>query len=268
VARPGTPRNCCGRVRNNDRRGRGLRAGSGALTPLSFRTTEAHHQHFPRSSFIQCCLWRIAYVRQRRVDYLAGNLFALATIPGAIAGALVVSLVPRRAFDLLFGLVLLLIAAFLQKEGSGVAQRRHRRGEVTRSITDAHGDTYVFSYNLTTGIVVSLFVGFISSLLGIGGGIIHVPLMVQVFHFPTHIATATSQYVLAITALTGTTVHALGGDINDGYRRIASLGLGVLIGAQFGARLSTVFTGPALVRLLSLALVAVGLRLCISALVA
>ena len=207
----------------------------------------------------------VAYVRQHRIDYLAGNVFAIATMPGAIGGAFAVALIPRRMFDLFFGLVLLMIAGFLQIRPGSVTERRDRKGEVTRVITDGHGDTYVFSYNLLRGITMSLFVGFLSSLLGIGGGVIHVPLMVQVLHFPTHIATATSQYVLSITALTGTSVHWLNGDIDDGFRRMLTLGIGVLIGAQVGARFSTRLAGSALLRLLSLALVAAGLRLVVSA---
>src|SRR6476659_6708262 len=49
----------------------------------------------------------LAYVRQKRVDYLAANLFAEATIPGAIAGALVIGYIPRNVFDIMFALLLL-----------------------------------------------------------------------------------------------------------------------------------------------------------------
>ena len=182
-------------------------------------------------------------------------------MPGAVAGSLVVGLISRQFFDLLFGSVLILIAAFLQLRRGGIVERRHRRGEVTRSIRDAKGDLYLFSYNLAGGGVFSLAVGFVASLLGIGGGPIHVPIMVQILRFPAYIATATSQYVLTFTALTGCLVHAVNGDINDGYRRMATLGVGVLLGGQVGARLSTHLSGSLLLRLLSLALLAVACRL-------
>jgi len=208
-----------------------------------------------------------AYVRQRRVDYLAANAFALATVPGALAGAFAVSLFARRLFDGVFALVLLLAAAFLLLGPSGrVVQRRYRRGEVTRRITDALGDTYVYSYSLPLGVVLSLAVGFVSSLLGIGGGIIHVPAMVQLLRFPAHVATATSHYVLTVTALTGTLVHVLAGDLEGGYARTGALAAGVLIGAQLGARLSLRLGGLGIVRLLALALAAVAVRLLIEAL--
>jgi uncharacterized membrane protein YfcA len=208
-----------------------------------------------------------AYVRQRRVDLLAANSFALATIPGAIAGALAVALIPRDVFDVVFAFVLLALAAFLiVRPAARVVQRAHRRGEVSRLLTDAHGDTYFYSYNILHGTFLSLFVGFMSSLLGIGGGVVHVPMMVQLLHFPAHVATATSHYVLTITALTGSLVHLVNGSFEGGYLRVAMLGLGMVLGAQLGAILSVRISGSAIVRLMALALILISARLLASAL--
>jgi uncharacterized membrane protein YfcA len=142
-----------------------------------------------------------------------------------------------------------------------VVERRSRRGEVRRTLTDAQGDTYVYSYNLVAGVVLSIVVGFAASLLGVGGGIIHVPAMIQLLHFPAHVATATSHYVLTFTALTGTLVHVASGDLEGGYTRAAALAVGVTAGAQVGARFSRHVGTRTLVRLLAIALAAVGLRL-------
>lgn len=208
-----------------------------------------------------------AYLRQRRIDFLAGNAFALATIPGAIAGALAVGYIPRGTFDVVFAALLIAVSTFLLlRPAARIVQRTHRRGEVSRMLTDSHGDTYVYSYNLVTGIVLSVFVGFLSSLLGIGGGIIHVPLMVQVLLFPAHIATATSHYVLMISALVGTSVHVLSGDLDGGYLRMAAIGSGVLVGAQVGARLSVLVRGALLIQLLAGALMLVAVRLLLASL--
>jgi uncharacterized membrane protein YfcA len=204
----------------------------------------------------------VAYARQKRIDYLGGSWFAAATIPGAIIGALVVGLIPRDVFDVVFAVLLLAVSAFLLlRPQARVVQRRHRRGEVSRLITDLHGDTYSDSYSLPIGVGMSTGVGFVSSLLGIGGGIIHVPLLIQVLRFPAHIATATSHYVLAVSALTGVLVHLFAGNLAGGYDLAAALSLGVLAGAQAGARLSSRIDGVMLVRLLAVALAAVSLRL-------
>jgi len=204
----------------------------------------------------------MAYVRQKRVDFLAGNAFALATVPGAIAGSLVTGLVPRDLFDVLFALVLIAVAAVLVlRPEPRVSGRAHRRGEVTRLITDSHGDTYYFSYNLRLGIGLSLLIGFGAAALGIGGGLVHVPMMIQLLHFPALIATATSQYVLVITSGTSALVHLAAGDYQGGYGITAALAVGVVIGAQAGALISTHLRGSVIVRLMAAGLGILAIRL-------
>lgn len=108
-----------------------------------------------------------------------------------------------------------------------------------------------------------VLIGFVSSFLGIGGGIIQVPLMIGYLGFPTAIATATSQFVLAILAAVGTTTHLLSGDFANGHglRRTGSLAAGVFIGAQLGARLSLSISAATVQRLLAIAVIAVAVRL-------
>jgi uncharacterized membrane protein YfcA len=112
---------------------------------------------------------------------------------------------------------------------------------------------------------LSLFVGYISSLLGIGGGIIHVPALVHLLNFSVHIATATSHFILAVMAITGTTVHMATGVFSHGIRRTVLLAIGVLLGAQLGARLSTRVHGDWIIRGLAIALGFVGVRILIMA---
>lgn len=88
-----------------------------------------------------------------------------------------------------------------------------------------------FSYNSLTGRGLSFFIGYFSSVLGIGRGIIHVPVLVYLLHFPVQIATATSLYILMVTARTGTGVHMFTGTIFSGLGQTAALTVGVLFGA-------------------------------------
>jgi uncharacterized protein len=205
----------------------------------------------------------IAYARMKRVDYRAGLLFALATVPGAIAGALMTSLVSRRVFDLILGVLMICGGTFLAIFPRGV--HREARGAVGQGlvrhvVTDAEGVEHEFSFSPALGMVLSVFVGFISSFLGIGGGIIHVPVLANVLFFPVHIATATSHFVLVIMALVGTIVHIVEGTFSRGVRRTVALAIGVLAGAQLGALLSKRLKGVWIIRSLALALVAAGIR--------
>lgn len=209
----------------------------------------------------------VAYARMRRIDYRSGFLFSAATVPGAIFGALTTAYIPRRLFDAIFGLLMIAASVFLllrpnsrheAKEGSP----NHR---LTRNLLDASGANHTYSYNPAVGMALSLFVGYISSLLGIGGGIIHVPALAHILNFPVHIATATSHFILAFMAMTGTTVHVATGVFSHGVRRTVLLAIGVLLGAQLGARLSIRVHGDWIIRGLAIGLGSVGVRILLMA---
>jgi len=204
-----------------------------------------------------------AYARMQRIDYKSGVLFALATMPGAVIGALTTTYMPRRAFDLVFGLCMLLAALFLllRRETPPQPAPPPSAHRVVRSVIEADGTQHTFSYDRRVGIGLSLAVGYFSSLLGIGGGIIHVPAMAHVLHFPVHIATATSHFTLAVMALTGTLVHIVTGTFHHGVRRTIVLSLGVLLGAQLGARFSHHVQAQWILRSLAVALGLVGIRI-------
>ncbi len=218
----------------------------------------------------------LAYARMKRVDYKSGILFSIATIPGAILGALSTAYVPRGVFDLLFGVLMIVAAIYLWTSGGEEsAVRSYRKGDsdsdprprrMVRDLTDAEGVRYHYAYNPVTGVLLSLVVGFISSLLGVGGGFIHVPILTRLLDFPVHIATATSHFVLAIMSLTGTLVHVAQGVFVRGLRRTALLAIGVLIGAQAGAWMSNRVGGKMIIRGLAVALAFVGVRLIVSVL--
>ena len=213
-----------------------------------------------------------AYSRMKRIDYKSGIIFAAATIPGAILGALTTTYLPRHVFNLIFGITMIGAGIYLWVSARDDYSHIHGRpthlqeGDAPaklsiRDIVDANGIHYQYSYNPTAGIVLSLFVGYISSVLGVGGGFIHVPMLSRLLNFPIHIATATSHFVLSIMALTGTLVHVAHGLFARGLARIAMIAVGVVLGAQIGARLSTRVGGKWIIRGLALAMLFVGVRL-------
>jgi uncharacterized membrane protein YfcA len=211
-----------------------------------------------------------AYARLKRIDYYTGIIFASASIPGAIAGAYLVNAVPRDVFDLMFGVLLLVLSLYtLWSAGQTAAIRAPVRGwsVVTRTMPgEAEGESFRYSYSMWQGVVYAVFVGFLSSLLGIGGGVIHVPIMITLLRFPVHVAVATSHFVLAIASLTGTGVHLSNGDLGgQNLLRALLLAVGVVPGAQLGAKLGQRIKGPLIVRLLAVALLGLGVRLVVAA---
>jgi uncharacterized membrane protein YfcA len=205
-----------------------------------------------------------AYARMKRIDYRSGLVFAAATIPGAMIGAWSTGYIPRRSFNLVFGVLMVIAAAylFLNRTRPQDPDRETPKGHTTRTLVEAGGQTHTYSFDIRIGTYLSLLVGYLSSLLGIGGGIVHVPVLVRLLNFPVHIATATSHFVLAIMALAGTLVHIATGSFSQGgVQRTAFLAIGVLAGAQLGAALSSRVHGKWIIRALALALAFVGIRI-------
>ena len=106
-------------------------------------------------------------------------------------------------------------------------------------------------------------VALISGLLGIGGGILRVPVLVYLLHFPVHIGVATALFVEVIMAFSATLTHIITGTFHHGVHRTVSLAIGVMLGAQLGAHLSQRLKGRWLIRLLALTLGLVGIRILI-----
>ena len=182
-------------------------------------------------TFVNAFSGSLAYGRMKRINYRYGLLFAAATVPGAIVGALSTYYVQRRMFDLIFAAALMAVAAFI------FIKTPADRGRTPP------GSVHLSSRQVLLGIAISILVGFVSSFLGIGGGIIHVPALSGILFFPVHTATATSHFILAIATLVAVLVHVLSGTFQHGLVRTFYLALGVLAGAQLGAFLSTKVKG-------------------------
>jgi uncharacterized protein len=208
----------------------------------------------------------LAYSRMMRIDYKSGLLFAVATIPGAILGAFSTAYVPRRLFDAALGILMIAASIFLFFYTGKKTGESKGNYHFVRNLVEKDGAVYTYSYNPMIGVGLSLFIGYLSSFLGIGGGIIHVPVLVSLLNFPVHIATATSHFILAIMALTGTIVHVMTGTFSHGVHRTIALAIGVLLGAQMGALLSSRIQGRWIIQGLAIALAFVGARIFIMAL--
>ena len=208
-----------------------------------------------------------AYARSGRIDYKAGVVFALYTIPGSILGVLTVQYIPRQWFNTIFGVLLLLLSGYLfyknRKKTAHITEPEIKKGCKQHTLTDREGITYFYSYNQMYGNIVSIVVGYISPLLGIGGGIIHVPAMVNWLKFPVRIATATSHFILAVMATVSVITHASNGTYNDLHvlHMILFLALGVVPGAQLGAMLSHKIKSHVILQVLAGCLIIVGIRI-------
>ncbi|CAN5717324.1 sulfite exporter TauE/SafE family protein [soil metagenome] len=187
----------------------------------------------------------VKYIRDKKVDFRAGWVFAGAAIPGSLLGVLAVAAISRGAFDLALGALMLIGAALILLRARGM----HVEGIPTPT-----------ARTLTLGAALSAVVGFLASLLGIGGGIMHVPALMYILRFPAHRAVATSHFVLALTALVAVATHLARHDYTGLWWLALPLAAGAVIGAQIGARLSKHVSGRGIALTLAIIMVSVGVR--------
>ena len=202
----------------------------------------------------------LSYWWQGRVDPFTFPLYTVAAIPGSILGAFATAYLPRALFDPFFGAVLIALGVWLFLK-PGTSDAGGHTGPFERTLTERGGRRYEWSFDPRIGFAGSVAVGFFSSVLGIGGGIIHVPLLATVLGFPAHVATATSHAVLAVTSAIATVVHRVRGDYRETWPLVLATAGGAIAGAPLGARLSSHVPGAAILRTLAVSLGLVGVRL-------
>jgi len=209
----------------------------------------------------------VAYGRLERTDYKSGILFLLASIPGAILGALSTSHLDRGLFNAVFGSLMITISVYLMLRPFRPQSAKAKGGRlsVKRKLVKTDGSHFIFSYNPLMGTGLNLVLGYVSALLGIGGGTIRVALLTHLLNFPVRMATATSTFILTGMALSATLVHVATGSFQRGFRRMGVLSVGVIIGAQIGARLSHGAKDIWIIRTVAVVLLLVGFRVLIMA---
>jgi uncharacterized membrane protein YfcA len=196
----------------------------------------------------------IAYAWMRRIDYHVAAVLLITTVPATMIGARTTAFVPRMAFEVLFGGVLLALGVFLLWKPLGQKAAATHETRAAVPVAPAPG-------RLGIGLPLSAVVGFVSGLLGIGGSPLQVVILTHVMHVPVHTAMPTSQFMVLFGAAAGALMQLQGGYLAFGAAPIVLLGAGTLLGAQLGAALSHRISGRVLVRLMALALLVVGLRL-------
>ena len=184
------------------------------------------------------------YLERRQANLRLGMLLELFTAAGAIVGGAIAFLIDERQLAGLFALLLLYVAATM----AGGLRRRAVAEPVTDDETPPppppaqadpaqppEADMSYRADRLPVAAAGSVGAGVASALLGIGGGLIKVPLMHLVLGVPLRIATATSNLMIGITASASAIVYLVRGGI-DPYV-VGPTAVGVFVGASLGSRL-------------------------------
>ena len=208
------------------------------------------------------------YRRLGLVDYRSGLLFAAAAVPGSVLAPFVLSAVAGGTFRILFGILLLALAAQMVfwprgSERSSARTRPPGRALVrSRRVTTRSGQVFQYEFNEALATSLNFILGFISSFFGTGGGFIRTPILVSFFNFPVRVAAATSVFTLSLYTTAGALTHAGLGHV-DWYPTFVWAGAGLIAGGQIGARLSSKVRGPWILRLLLVLVFGLGIKLLI-----
>ncbi|MFX1561046.1 MAG: sulfite exporter TauE/SafE family protein [Promethearchaeota archaeon] len=191
----------------------------------------------------------IAYWRQdpRPIIPRAGLFLAITTVPGSMIGVSIrIMIQSPYALRLIFGLALMPVAIRM------LFAVKPEKGDIASELAG-----YTMLDLTDKRMAISLFGGFIgglsAGLLGIGGGAVVVPVLAVLMGLPMHAAIATSMFTMMFTASAGTVMNLLQGYINPYYA--IALGIGMLIGAQFGSRLASKVNSVQLKRIFGVILV-------------
>jgi uncharacterized membrane protein YfcA len=181
-----------------------------------------------------------AYLRTGLSNVRIGFFLVMATISGALTGALLMNVVPVRWLELILGLAL---------SYSVVATIQQINVELPREVPDdwlamrfgLEGVYYdrrlgeEVKYRAThvgRGFAAMYGAGVLSGLLGIGSGAFKVLAMDTFMRLPMKVSTATSNFMIGITAAASAGIYFTRGDIHPLI--VAPVVIGVLVGAYLG----------------------------------
>lgn len=184
-----------------------------------------------------------AYLRSGLSNIRIGLFLAMATVSGAMVGATLVGVVPERSLLLVLGGALA-YSAFVSlrqlsvelpaqtKPFQGVAARFRLAGAYHDGLLDRHVRYHAARVGL--GATAMFVAGVLSGLLGIGSGAFKVVAMDNVMRLPMKVSTATSNFMIGITAAASAGIYFGRGDIHPVL--VTPVAVGILLGAYAGTR--------------------------------
>jgi hypothetical protein len=164
------------------------------------------------------------FYRNKMIDFRTSFLF----VPGIVVGAFTGGALSKYVNT---DILLLFFVVFLAVLGTRMVYSYWEKSKPEGQCPTHHSTSmYVLI------VVVSIAVGLISGLLGVGGGILIVPFMTYICKYPTKWAAGSSHLIISFSALAGILGHAASHRLD--FALMAAAGVAVLIGGNLGARFS------------------------------
>ncbi|HEX9145727.1 MAG TPA: sulfite exporter TauE/SafE family protein [Candidatus Binatia bacterium] len=184
-----------------------------------------------------------AYVRERMTNLRVAMVLEVATVSGALTGAFVAGQVKGRWLYVIFGLVMGYSALMMFRKRNQLAEEESIAAPWADYLR-LHSSYYdealkqQVKYHVArtrVGLALMYGAGVVSGLLGIGSGALKVPAMDLAMRLPIKVSTATSNFMIGVTAAASAGVYFMRGDIDPFVA--APVAAGVVVGATIGSRL-------------------------------
>ncbi len=182
-------------------------------------------------------------LERKTVNMRLGMLLEIATVVGAIAGGVTANLLDGGVLRKLFSLLLFIVALLMLRRAQSTRGKEivYHDGHLPATFRDdATGNDVTYTVRRIPGVLgVSFVAGNVSGLLGIGGGIFKVPAMSMISGIPMKAATATSNFMIGVTAAASAFIYFAHGHLNPLVGSTAALGVlgGSLLGVTLGRRI-------------------------------
>ena len=168
------------------------------------------------------------------VDVKLIILLGLPTMGGAFVGGLQAQNFNVQLLSIMFACTLFLASYFMMKDKISI--KKDGGIFISNWISYHECNGYNYYVDQAISIPLTMMVGYMGGMLGMGGGWLMVPIMVVIFNIPMKIAVAASAMMVPITAFSGFLGHSIVGHVD--VPLAVSLSITSIIGAQIGARLS------------------------------
>jgi uncharacterized membrane protein YfcA len=183
-----------------------------------------------------------AYVRDHLANIRVAMFLEIGTTSGAITGAWIAGLLHPRWLFILFGSILGYSALVMIRGRRRSREAHHSDSRLARHLRlggsffdDARGEEVVYEpARPVVGLFLMYIAGIVSGLLGIGSGALKVPSMDLAMELPIKVSTATSNFMIGVTAAASAGLYFARGQIDPFVT--APVALGVLAGAFAGSK--------------------------------
>ncbi len=220
----------------------------------------------------------LTHWRRGTLDFMLGGMLLIGGILGTLAGVWLFTLLRSvDQLDLLISLsyvtLLGVIGVLMVTEGLRAINRARRGGRADLRRPGSH--TWIHGLPLKMRFkrsriyisvipvwVIGLLIGFLGSVLGIGGGFILVPMLIYLLRVPTITVIGTSTLLTLVTMVSATVLHAAADHLVDAVLALVLM-VGGVVGAQFGVRAGQNMRGEWLRLLLGVLVLLVGMRFAI-----